>query len=74
MMEHQAGEGHKTQPRYRFRQAFVILGEPAEARRLGEGALHHPPPRQQHEAVLSDHLRSNAVFGGVGGDLLPGVA
>lgn len=48
-MEHQAGEGEEGEAGHGFGQPHVVARQVAEAGDPGEGALHHPPPRQQVE-------------------------
>jgi hypothetical protein len=76
-VEEEARQSDEVQPRHRGRQPLVILGQPPKARRPREIALHHPPPRQKHEAPLGlrplDHLQPNAMLLRCLGRLLPGV-
>lgn len=51
-MQHETGAGEKMQARQRCSQAFVITGEPAEARSPGEVAFDDPAFGQQDEASL----------------------
>lgn len=53
--EHKAGEGDEVKACHRLRQSLVITGEAVEPGRPREGALDHPPPRQQHEAPTRRH-------------------
>lgn len=50
-VQHQGDEGDEMQACDHLRQAFVVPGEAAEARRPCEGAPHHPAPGQ-HEGAL----------------------
>ena len=70
-VEEEAGEGDELQPRDCLRQPLVVLRQPPEARRPREGALHHPPARQQDKAFpdpgMSDHLQPDAPRLGLSG-------
>src|SRR5215217_5798596 len=48
-----------------LREPLVVARQASEARRPGEAALHYPPARQEHEALLGagvlDHLQSDAA-------------
>ena len=76
-MKNEAGKGDEMQARDRGGKAFVILGQPPETRRPREGPLHHPPPRQQHEALprseQSDDDQLDPPLRRRLGRLLPGV-
>ncbi len=68
-MEHQAGEGHKMQPRKRLRQALVVPDQAPEARRPGKPMRDDPPAGQQDEAALGRghlvDLQPDAMAGGI---------
>jgi hypothetical protein len=76
-MEHQTGNGHEMQAGDHFGQAFVVVGQAAEACRPGEGALHHPAPGQEHEAPFGfrqlDDLQAHPVGCRIRFRLLPSI-
>ena len=51
LLQHEAGESDEVQACERSGVAFVVFDEAAEAGGPGSRALHHPAPRQQHEAT-----------------------
>ena len=64
-MKHQQAECDVVQPLERFREAFIVPRQAAEACHPAERTLHHPTPGQQHETLLGlgqlHHLQVDAV-------------
>lgn len=51
-LDHQHSKGQEMQSGQCLRQSFIVARQTSEARRPPEGALDHPPTRQQHKALL----------------------
>ena len=77
-MMHQQAERDVVQPLERFREAFIVPRQTAQACHPAERTLHHPTPGQQHETLLGlgqlDDLQVDAVARRVPIGIIAGVA
>jgi hypothetical protein len=76
--EQKTGKGQEMQTGKGLWETFIVTCQPTKTGQPGDGALDHPAPGQQDEAVFGigqfDDFQMNALRSGIVGSLLTAVS